>query len=475
MKSLRWRLIGGIVLVISTLWAATAAWFFVDVRAELSAVLDARMIASAQMVQGLLDRQELRLPNASRLPLNPPPRPAGRPTGLVCQLWTLDGRLVSTADGGPPLPATAIPDGISNQRVNGRDWRVFALTDPEHGLRILTAEPRQLRRNLMLDMALKLSAPLALALPAMLLLVWLAVRRALVPLERLRRSLQARGPDALEPLAVEGLPAELSPMVNALNGLLRRLSEAFARERRFTGDAAHELRTPLAGIKTQLQIAQGAGGDVRARALAQAEAGLDRMSRLVTQMLMLARVEARQAISDGQERAPVQATLTAVLEELRPLAEQQGVNLQLRGETSDAVAPLPPLMLHTALRNLLENALRHGGEGGRVDVRVNAGATQTVLQVLDTGPGIADEELNRVQARFYRTAAGKATGTGLGLSIVAAIARRYDLGFRLRNRDDGPGLCASLTLTRQRGVTGSDHPRPVPLECGENSGPGPRP
>lgn len=445
--SLRWRLIGGIVVVLSALWIVTAIWYFFDVRAELREVLDARMASSARMVQGLLDRQELRLPQASTVPnateaLNP----TSLPDEMICQLWSLDGKLITTARGGPLLPATAIPDGISNQVLDGERWRVFALTDPANGVRILTAERRDLRRSLIMDMALKLAAPLALVLPAMVLLIWVAVRRGLVPLERLRRSVQARSADALEPIPTEGVPQELTPMVNALNSLFARLASAFERERRFTGDAAHELRTPLAGIKTQLQVARAAEGVVRERALAQAEAGLDRMSRLVTQMLVLARLEGHPAVDPLEPGScELAGVVETVLRELQPVSTQRKVGLVTQGAMTGIKAPLPASLLHTALRNLVENALNHSPPGSQVVVAYAVEPGRRCLSVLDTGPGLPPEELAQVTRRFYRTGNLDHPGTGLGLSIVAAITQRYGLQLHLENRRDAKaGLAARL-------------------------------
>ncbi len=445
--SLRWRLIGGIVVVLSALWVLTSIWYFFDVRAELRQVLDARLASSAHMVQGLLNGENLHLPQPPEVLLESPHTGSSKPpTDVICQLWTLEGRFIGTTTDGPLLPIDAIPDGISNQVVNGERWRVFALTDTAKGVRILTADQRDARRSLIMTLALKLAAPLALVLPAMLLLVFAAVRRGLIPLERLRRSVQARSADALDPIPAEGVPQELSPMVDALNNLFGRLSSAFERERRFTGDAAHELRTPLAGIKTQLQIGRTADGQVRERALAQAEAGVDRMSRLVTQMLTLARLESQAPGAQDYEPAQIEEVLTGVAQEVRSLAEQYRVVVSRHGPALSSVAPLPPLMLHTALRNLVENAIRHGAAGGRVELRSVRLSGSNRIDIMDFGPGLPEAELKQVSARFYRAKATEAAGTGLGLSIVAAIAQRYGLGFSLANRTEGAGLVASLEL-----------------------------
>lgn len=204
--SLRWRLIGGIVLLLSALWAATTVWFFFDIRSELREVLDARLASSASMVQGLISRGDLRLPLAAATEALPPAasRPLSLPTELACQLWTLEGRLISAARNTPALPASEIPEGFSNRLVAGEPWRVYALTDRNNGVRIITAERQSLRLALVGDVAKAVSAPFLIVLPATILLVWVAVRRGLVPLERLRRSIVARNAGAWSRSASRG-------------------------------------------------------------------------------------------------------------------------------------------------------------------------------------------------------------------------------------------------------------------------------
>lgn len=455
--SLRWRLIGGIAMVLSALWALTAVWFFFDVRAELREVLDARLASSAQMVEGLIGRGDLRLPPpAASAPAAEAISPRlSAPGGLTCQLWTLGGRLITAARDAPALAADSIPDGFSNRMVAGEPWRVYALTDLDSGLRILTAERQGLRMALVRDVAMAVSAPFVLVLPATILLVWAAVRRGLVPLERLRRSIHSRNADALDAISERGVPPEVAPLVSALNGLFTRLSSAFERERRFTDDAAHELRTPLAGVKTQLQVARAADGAIRERALAQAGMGLDRMSRLVTQILLLARLDTQPAGGVEPDDCEVDVAVASVLRELSPAAAQHDVTLARHGNPTNATAPLPASMLHTALRNLVENAINHSPARAQVVVEAVLTPSRVRLRVLDDGPGIPPAELTRVTGRFYRAATTGSPGTGLGLSIVAAIAHRYDLGLRLENRRPGTGLIASLEIPRHRRASSS--------------------
>ncbi|MGE5621440.1 MAG: ATP-binding protein [Candidatus Bathyarchaeota archaeon] len=444
--SLRTRLVAGIVALLSVLWALAAVWFFLDLRSELRDVLDARLAASARMVQGLIERGDLRLPPPTAQPAAPSaasPLPA-LPADLSCQLWTRQGRLITASRGAPAVAAGAIPDGYSNRTVAGESWRVYALTDAASGVRILTSERRGLRIALVRDLATAVSAPFLLVLPAMVFLVWLVVRRALGPLERLRRSIQARAPEALEAIPERDIPPEVGPLVAAINGLFARLSGVLERERRFTGDAAHELRTPLAGIKTQLQIARAAEGPIRERALAQAEAGLDRMSRLVEQMLLLSRLEAQPPSGSEPGTCDPVAETRAVFQDLQNAAGQRGVTLTLAGEPGGAT--LPPSMLHAVLRNLVENAVRHAAKGGQVMVEVERGPAGVEMRVIDDGPGIPPEELSQVTRRFYRTAATDGPGTGLGLAIVTAIAQRYGLGLSLENRREATGLIARLQI-----------------------------
>lgn len=454
--SLRWRLIGGIALLFSVLWAATALWFFIDIRGELRDVLDARLASSARMVQNLVARAE---PYGLGEPLLPPTASARRgarsddgilslPSELTCQLWTLEGRLVSAARGAPRLDPSSIPDGFSDRDAGGESWRVFALSDASSGLRILTAERLGPRRALISDVAAAVSAPYVLVLPATVLLIFFAVGRALTPLDRVSRSIRARDADALDPIPEGDAPPEVAPLLHALNGLLARLADAFERERRFTGDAAHELRTPLAGIKTQLQIAREADGAVRERALAQAESGIDRMSALVTQMLWLARVEAPSA-AWAEPGTRVAAVAAAVLRELEPAAAARGLRLELDASVDglDVPTPIPGAMLHTALRNLVQNAIEHSPSSGRVVVEARRLRRGVLVQVLDEGPGLPPDELGKVTRRFYRSGTGNANGTGLGLAIVAAIARRYGAELWLRNREDRPGLAAGLAIS----------------------------
>lgn len=440
MKSLHGRLVAGITLLVSLVWMAAAVWHVRGVQAELTRALDARLASSAHMVQGLIQRGEVHLAEPGEAERDGELTLA-REGEIQCQLWSLDGRLLATDDAGGE-GGLEQADGHGSRSVQGELWRTYVLTDRERGLRIMTAERQQVRTALMAEVARAVSVPFLLVLPLVALLVWAGVRHGLVPLERLRRLLTARRPDALEPLPVTDLPAELMPLATALNELLARLEEVLQRERRFTGDAAHELRTPLAGIKSHLQIAQATAGADRDRALARAEQGIDRMTRLVAQLLELARLEA--SPRRPSESCPARAVAEAVVQEYLPRARQQQVALIHRVDPA-LVVPLPAAMLHSALGNLVENALRHSPAGGRVVLSGRAGPEGMALCVTDEGPGMTEAQRRRASQRFYRGPDQPAPGSGLGLAIVDALARHHGLRLTLASRPDRPGLQACLS------------------------------
>ncbi|HSH28198.1 MAG TPA: histidine kinase dimerization/phospho-acceptor domain-containing protein, partial [Wenzhouxiangella sp.] len=341
--SLRKRLLIGIVTMLTVLWIAAMGWFLVHVRAELQQVLDVRLASSARMVQGLLSRGQFELSERGMsCPVISTETGAGvLPSQLTCQLWSLEGDVLSTSGDAPPLIEEPREDGFSNRLVDGEMWRVFTLTDEISGVRLATAERQALRSELVRDAALAVSLPFTLVLPGMVLLVWVGVGRGLAPLKQLRDSIRHRHANALDALPQDGAPPEVEPLVAALNRLFERLRSSIERERRFHGDAAHELRTPLAGVKTQLQVAQAAEGETHSRALARAELGLDRMSRLVEQMLTLARVDSDANLAEPGPPADAVRVIADVKRELSFLMQARGVSLAVSASSESVPVRMP--------------------------------------------------------------------------------------------------------------------------------------
>ena len=363
---------------------------------------------------------------------------------FVVQIWTIDGRRIYIGPEQAVLPnSTAI--GYSTVNTSAGQWRVYGTVSPTKVVQV--AQPMSVRRQQAAQLALRTLAPFALLMPLLGLLVWLAVGRALQPLQRLARAVKARRVNALEPLSDDKLPEEVQPLVNSLNDLLGRLTAALDRERAFMADAAHELRTPLTALHLQLGALARAGSEPeRAEAMGKLSEGVQRAIRLVEQMLALARQEPR--AEPVRSRFALDELAREVVAELVPLADARRIDLGVseaqavlvRGER-DSVA--------TLIRNLVDNAVRYTPAGGRVDVSVERSAAtppQALVKVMDNGPGIAGEERDRVFDRFYRKPGTRSPGSGLGLAIVKAIAASHGATVTLGDGAEGRGLAVTVTF-----------------------------
>jgi len=364
-------------------------------------------------------------------------------TELVTQIWDRDGVLVYWSRPlGLPLPATS---GYSTVHLNDRDWRVYTLVQGTHALQVAQAQDE--REAIATKTALRTLLPFAVLIPVFGMVIWLAVGRGLRPLSAMSRAVAKRRPDALAPLAERDLPAELQPLASSLNDLLARLDAALGAQRRFTADAAHELRTPLAALKLQLDMARRAG-DVPARLAAydDLEAGVERAAHLVDQLLTLARVEP-EALATRAADCDLVALAKEAIVARGALAAEKRVDLGLARE-----APVPvrgdPASLAILLSNLLDNALRYTPAGGKVDVAIDDGGGAAVLTVADTGPGIPAEERDRVFDRFFRGAGNRAPGSGLGLSIVKRIADAHRATITFDAPAQGSGLVVTVRFPR---------------------------
>jgi two-component system OmpR family sensor kinase len=364
----------------------------------------------------------------------------------VIQVWDPSGSLVYFSNQGVVLPQSRT--GFQTVALRGADWRVYTMAQEDKTIQV--AAPVSLRRDRASAMALRILVPIGASIPLFAILIWLLVTRELRPLEDIARAIRRRKPSSLDPLAESGLPEEVVPMVSELNALLGRLRDAIQTQKRFTADAAHELRTPLAALQLQIELVQRSylakdrPEDTR-EAIDSLRAGALRASRLVEQMLTMARLEPGMEESAAHEAfAPVSLTdvAAAVAAENEGLAEAKGVELRL-GRMDLATVNGQPNALRTLVRNLLDNAMRYTPAGGRVELEVRAEGEQVVLQVSDTGPGIPAEDRERVFDRFYRVPGSTAEGSGLGLAIVKQIADAHRAAISLGEADHG-GLRATV-------------------------------
>lgn len=413
--SLRRRLL---LLSLSTVilaWAVVAALSYRDARHEIDEVFDAQLVESAQLLVAQVghEPEELEIPQAREW------HPYQR--RIVFQAWDSSGRLVLRSAGAPMEALAPQAEGFGDSVLGGQRWRTFSLQEPEHGIRILVGERYDVRRELATRIALRVLYPLLLALPLLGLALWVSIGRGLVPLKRLAGEVKERDPQNLAPFDPGAAPAETAPLVEALNRLFDRLKRAFDSERRFTADAAHELRTPLAALKTQAQVALTATGlEERRHALEQVVRGVDRATRLVEQLLTLARLDPDSA---EMKREPVdlRSLAASCLAESVLYALEKEVDLSL-AEGPKVLALGDATMLAALVRNLVGNAIRYTPSGGEVRVSLLLDGGRPVLEVTDTGPGIPSDEREAVFRRFYRGLGSGEGGSGLGLSIVKRIA-----------------------------------------------------
>lgn len=441
MNSIRRRLCLVLLVATGLIWLSAVVWIQHSTRTEVGHVLDRRLQESAQMVASLIRRNGgIAGPDAATLVDEAPALSYSDrhdfARQLICQVWGFDGQLKSESDGAPAVQP-AEEAGFTEREVDGEVWRVYTHVDAELGIRVMVGDARSVRDGLVRDVAMGLLAPAMLILPLLAALIWLAVRSGLTPLDRLAAALARRKATDLGPIAEARAPTELRPMIEALNGLFHRVDTLRERERSFTAFAAHELKTPLAGLKTQAQIATLVpDAATRDRALAQIALGVDRTDRMVRQLLDMTAAE--NAIDAGQAPAQDGARILAeVADALAGLARSRGVDLRLEtGETEWRTTQAA--LLAPALRNLLENAILASTHGTTVEARLARDGDRIRFSVLDRGPGISESDRPHVTERFWRGAANPAAGgSGLGLAIVAAAVQTMGGELRLVPRNGG--------------------------------------
>lgn len=359
----------------------------------------------------------------------------------IVQFWSPDGRLMATSFAVPDLRLQPHA-GFRTIGASGHRWRVFTLNSLP--LRVQIVQSDDIRRRVVWDMTWDSAKPIVYLAPISIALLWLVVYAALRPMTRVVRELSERSERNLAELSPRRVPRELLPLIDSMNGLLRRMRAAFDSQRRFVADAAHELRTPITAVKLQIgnlgaKVDRGA-----AEELQELEAGVERLHRIVQQLLQLARQEAL-AEAAAAEPVDIRTVATDVVRDFVPLAEARAVDLGM-GEVQSVAAPVDEGQLRIVLHNLLDNAVRYTPPGGRVDVSVRAAEAAAVIDVSDTGPGIPAEDLDRVFSRFYRVRGSGVDGSGLGLAIARAAAERCGASIELSNHTPLPGLTARVRV-----------------------------
>jgi two-component system sensor histidine kinase QseC len=430
--SLKQRLLLLTLATVIVVWTGAAAFTYYDARHEFDEILDAHLAQSATLlvVQPSHDLDEVETEHAPLL--------HKYSRRVAFQVWA-EGRVLRLHSvNAPAQPLANREQGFSDSVIEGIHWRVFSTWDDSGKNLIHVAELTEVRDELARGIAVNMLKPLLISLPLLAFLLWVAVARGLNPLVKLTGEVEQREPDNLAPLDVETAPGEVMPLIERLNRLFSRIAASLQKERRFTADAAHELRTPVAGIKAQAQVARASSNEAeRNHALDNAILGCDRAAHLIEQLLTLARIDTLG--DDVTEACRLRGIAAEVIATLAPAALNQNVRLELT-EGDDAVVRGNPVLLKILLRNLIDNAVRHTLPGTSVWIDVSHEQDEVSLSVNDNGPGIPEAELARVTERFYRPVGTLGSGSGLGLSIVKRIAEIHNASLRIAPQDDATGL-----------------------------------
>lgn len=429
------RTLGGVLIV----WVATAAFVWFEAQHEVDELLDAHLAQSA----ALLVVQQNATPDDDE-PLLDAPTLHKYAHRVAYQVFDED-RLVMHSPNVAHTPMAQHTRGFETLTLaDGKSWRIFAAPGRGRDVQIYVAERVDSRDEILRAVLRGFWPPLTIALPLLLIGLWWNVRSGLQPLQRLRQVLLKRDTQTLTPVSLPETPQEVQPMLDALNDLLQRLAQRMETERRFTADAAHELRTPIAAIRAQAQVALSSTTDdqVRKQALQDTLLGCDRASRVVEQLLTLARVEGPQDVVSEPFRLDQLAQ--QVMADLTPDALRRGQTLELLAPEAIEIYGQSTLW-QILLRNLIDNALRYSPDGSVVRIeaqRLDPRHVQVTVQ--DSGPGLASTDMARLGERFFRVLGNSATGSGLGWSIVRHIASLQHVDVQVGKSADLGGLQVTL-------------------------------
>ncbi|WP_295398830.1 ATP-binding protein [uncultured Thiocystis sp.] len=441
MRSIRRRLLLSLSLVWTVIWIAIALIAWNRSGHEVGELMDAQLAQTAHFLRQITLAGDL--PSIAGAPQTL--SPIGHPyeSMISFQLWREDVLIGSF--GAAPQEPLARQSGFSDQTLGPTQWRVFGFPTGRSGEVIYVAQNDGIRRELIEYLTLHALQPILWSLPLTVFLIWLAVADGLRPLSRLARAIGHRSAEQLAPIDARRVPAEIGPLIHALNGLMARLEQALDAERHFAADASHELRTPFAIIRTHAQIAQRSRDpEERAEALGKLIRGVDRATHLIAQLLILSRLQSR-ARDTAHETCSLVKTAQQAVADKQGAARAKSIEFGCKTpEGEPGLVGVSPGALSILVGNLLDNAIKYTPAGGRVAVTVSARREHVLLRVEDSGRGIPNENRMRVFDRFYRLPGQAEAGAGLGLAIVRRICELHGVGIELLDAEDGQGLLVEV-------------------------------
>lgn len=434
MYSIKTRLLAAITiaLTLATLCAAAAIYFSVE--NEINRLLDNSLRQVALAYQNVRSQDILRIRRDF----------FAQDESMVVQIIDPNTGAKALSRSMDPLPI-ADQIGFSNVKIGGEIWRLYT-TQNSYGQIIEVAQPTFLRSEIALQSAKSVLLPLFFMLVLIALVCQIIIGQGFRALSRTASAIGRRSPSSLTPLSLKGLPSEIEPLVSSLNNLLEQLSDSLKAQKRFASDAAHELRTPLTALTLQIQLAERAKTEeARQKAFGRLKDGIKRATRLVTQLLTMARLDPD---NRSQPLLPLDLTALAhsVCDELAPLAAQKNIELKAAAD-KPAVAIANEDALRLLMNNLCDNAMRYTPANGHIEIRTYIRDSKAFIEVCDDGPGVPETERERIFERFYRAEGTKTIpGTGLGLAIVRRVAELHGGTPSLDTGLNGKGVCFRISF-----------------------------
>jgi len=431
--SIRRRLLFVLVPAVVVVWLFSAVFSYFDARNEVHTLLDNQLEHSGQVLltvsQHELLEQRLLGGNSGSVEVVPHKLLSGGLEGghkLTFQVWINRDVLAMRSENAPLSPISKQVNGFSEVALGADAWRAYSAQSEDGLIRVHVADRMDARRSFTSSIVWRTMIPLVICLPLLAITVWFGVGVGTAPLQRMAAEIAEWKPNKIQPVDETNIPIEALPLTRAVNTIFGQLKAAFDTERRFTSDAAHELRTPLAALKTHAEVALSAQNDEeRQLALRQVARGVNRATHMIEQLLTLARLDPDTGLTNTR-RVDLFIIAENIISDEAPLALDKNIEISLNGTrgkfidaNGDAIGVL--------IRNLVDNAIRYTPENGEVEVKISQVDNQILLSVADSGPGIPADERELVFKRFYRRLGTKAPGSGLGLSIVRRIASLHGL------------------------------------------------
>ncbi len=469
LNSIRNRLLLLLLLIISLIGGITMYRSYRDANHEVQELFDAQLAQSSRSLQAIVlynikaidnfSAQEiLDFPNttANTDPINEYDLRDSHSyeRKMAFQVWEKNERLILRSAAAPIIPLnknalTPKSRGFSDVVIQHEKWRVFSLWDKEYHYLIQVGERYAIRDELTSEIVKHLLLPSITSIPILALMIWFGIGRGLSPLRKVAKEVTRRDTAHLEPIELKDVPIEIRPVIIELNALFYRVQTAMEKERRFTDDAAHELRTPLAALKVQAQVANTAKSDKdKKAALNNILTGVDRATHLVQQMLLLARLGSGEATQTKIKTINTHKISEEVIAQLACKAIDKNIQLSFECNTKQVIYG-ETANFEILLANLVDNAINYTPENGRIVVEINETKNSIDLNVTDTGLGISEKNIERVFERYFRVRDSSAEGCGLGLTISKQCAEQLSAVIKFSKPKSGVGLKAVVTFPKQ--------------------------